>query len=74
MGKRQVIKSKFIPAQPPTLGTIVAWLLYRELNLTGVAAGVYITIAATILGLAWVFCLAQIWTTEPLDPVFKEEK
>jgi|GEM_PF-4012147 len=44
MSKQKVIKSKFIPGRLPVLGTIVAWLFYRELHLVGAGAGVNIPI------------------------------
>lgn len=74
MAKRPVIKAKYLPARLPVLGTIVAWLLYRELNLDGVGAGVYITVASIILGLGWILSIAQIFIVEGRDPVFTEDK
>lgn len=72
MSKKQVIKAKYLPARLPLLGTAVAWLMYRELDLTGVGAGVYITIVSIILGFAWIFGIVQIFIVDPSEPVFKE--
>lgn len=75
MTKRKVIKAKYIPARLPIVATIVYWLLYRELNLSGIGAGIYITVVSIILAIGWIASfVAQIFISDPSDPIFEEDE
>ena len=73
MSKRKIIKVKYIPAQFPLTSIVAAYLLYKQLNLTGAIAGVYITGVSFIYGVNVIAWIIQLFTVQPSEPYFKDE-
>jgi len=74
MTKRPVIMAKYLPNRLPITGTAVGWLLYRELDMNGVAAGIYLGIVGLFLSIAWIVTIAQLFMVKGMAPVLKEEE
>jgi len=73
MSKRKVVKQRFLLQSFPITGTVVTYLLYKQLNLHGAAEGAFLTIAVLWWVMVWGVVISQLFLVEPSEPVFNNE-
>lgn len=73
MSKTKFVKGKHVPNKIPIGATALAYLLYKELSLTPLQKGVFLTFAIIFLILAWGAFIYQLVGGEGAEPEWKSE-
>ncbi len=74
MRRQKYIDNRFIFRGLPFGTSVVSYLLFEQLKLTGVLAGVYIAIVGLYNLIVWVAAIVVIFRNNFAEPLFKQER